>query len=80
MNVSDIKEVKIYTKRVCPYCDQAKNLLKSKGIQWEEASIEDPAIRESLMADYPTIRTVPQIFINGERIGGFDDLVKLNIQ
>ena len=80
MNASDIKEVKIYTKRVCPYCDQAKNLLKSKGIQWEEASIEDPTIRESLMADYPTIRTVPQIFINGERIGGFDDLVKLNIQ
>ena len=80
MNASDIKEVKIYTKRVCPYCDQAKNLLKSNGIQWEAASIEDPAIRESLMADYPTIRTVPQIFINGERIGGFDDLVKLNIQ
>ena len=80
MNVSEIKEVKMYTKRVCPFCDQAKNLLKSKGLEWTEASMEDPAIRESFMADYPTVRTVPQIFINGERIGGFDDLVKLDIQ
>tara|TARA_Y100001970_G_C14248817_1_gene870266 strand:- start:976 stop:1218 length:243 start_codon:yes stop_codon:yes gene_type:complete len=80
MNVSDIKEVKMYTKRVCPYCDKAKNLLKSKGLEWTEESMEDPAIRESFMADYPTVRTVPQIFINGERIGGFDDLVKLNLQ
>ena len=59
---------------------KAKALLESKGIEWEEVNMEDPAIRESFMAAYPTVRTVPQIFINGERIGGFDDLVKLDIQ
>tara|TARA_B100001778_G_scaffold220465_1_gene182796 strand:+ start:274 stop:516 length:243 start_codon:yes stop_codon:yes gene_type:complete len=80
MNVSEIKEVKMYTKKVCPYCVKAKALLKSKGLEWEEVNMEDPAIRESFMVDYPTVRTVPQIFINGERIGGFDDLVKLDIQ
>jgi len=80
MNVSEIKEVKMYTKKVCPYCVKAKALLQSKGLEWEEVNMEDPAIRESFMTDYPTVRTVPQIFINGERIGGFDDLVKLDIQ
>ena len=70
----------MYTKKVCPYCVKAKGLLSSKGLEGEEVSMEDPAIRESFMAEYPTVRTVPQIFINGNRVGGFDDLVALGLE
>ena len=80
MKIADIKEVKMYTKKVCPYCVKAKGLLSSKGLEWEEVSMEDPAIRESFMAEYPTVRTVPQIFINGDRIGGYDELVALGLE
>jgi len=80
MKIADIKEVKMYTKKVCPYCVKAKNLLASKGLDWEEVDMEDPTIRESFMAEYPHVRTVPQIFINGERVGGYDDLVTLGLE
>ena len=80
MKIVDIKEVKMYTKKVCPYCVKAKGLLSAKGLEWEEVSMEDPAIRESFMSEYPTVRTVPQIFINGNRIGGYDDLVALGLE
>ena len=80
MKIADIKEVKMYTKKVCPYCVKAKGLLSEKGLEWEEVSMEDPAIRESFMSEYPTVRTVPQIFINGNRIGGYDDLVALGLE
>ena len=80
MKIADIKEVKMYTKKVCPYCVKAKSLLSSKGLKWEEVDMEDPTIRESFMAEYPHVRTVPQIFINGNRIGGFDDLVALGLE
>jgi len=80
MKIADIKEVKMYTKKVCPYCVKAKGLLSAKGLEWEEVSMEDPAIRESFMSEYPTVRTVPQIFINGNRIGGYDDLVALGLE
>jgi|TARA_B100001093_G_C26756101_1_gene983477 glutaredoxin 3 len=80
MKIEDINEIKMYTKTVCPYCVKAKNLLKSKGLEWEEVNMEEPAIRESFMAEYPTVRTVPQIMINGNRIGGYDDLVALGLE
>ena len=80
MKIADIKEVKMYTKKVCPYCVKAKGLLSAKGLEWEEVSMEDPAIRESFMSEYPTVRTVTQIFINGNRIGGYDDLVALGLE
>ena len=80
MKIEDIKEIKMITKTVCPYCVKAKSLLEPKGLKWTEESIEDPAVRESFMAEYPTVRTVPQIFINGDRIGGYDELVALGLK
>ncbi len=53
----------------------AKNLLKSKGLTWRELRIDiDPAARAAMLERVPTARTVPQIFINGTHVGGFDQL------
>ncbi len=69
----------IYTKPACPYCLAAKQLLKSKGQTWTEFNVEaDPAVREEMIAKSGGRLTVPQIFINGRHIGGFDDLSALD--
>ena len=61
---------------VCPYCVAAKNLLKSKGLEWSEIRIDlDPAQHDDMLARSGGRRTVPQIFVNESHIGGFDDLV-----
>jgi glutaredoxin 3 len=66
----------IYSTNVCPYCVAAKNLLKSKGLEWSEVRIDmDPAQRDYMLQRSGGRRTVPQIFINDNHVGGFDDLV-----
>lgn len=64
----------VWSKYQCPYCDQAKALLKQKGIVFEERKIGDGWTREDLLEAVPTARTVPQIFIDDELIGGFTEL------
>lgn len=69
----------VWSKYNCPFCDQAKNLLKLKGIEFEERKIGDGYTREDLLEAVPTARTVPQIFLDGELVGGFTELKeKLN--
>jgi glutaredoxin 3 len=68
--------ITIYSTAVCPYCISAKNLLKSKGLEWKEIRIDqDPAQRDDMLARSGGRRTVPQIFIDETHVGGFDDLV-----
>ncbi len=71
--------VKMYTTQVCPYCLQAKALLKQRGVaQIEEIRIDlDPSQRQHMMA-ITGRRTVPQIFIGDNHVGGCDDLVALD--
>lgn len=64
----------IWSKYHCPYCDQAKALLKSKGIVFEEKKIGDGYTKEELLEAVPNARTVPQIFLDGELVGGFTEL------
>ena len=66
----------LWSKYDCPYCDQAKALLKSKGIQFEEKKIGDGYTKEELLEAVPTARSVPQIFLDGELVGGFNELRK----
>lgn len=66
----------VWSKNSCPFCDQAKNLLKSKGIEFEERNINKDWTKEQLLEAVPTARAVPQIFINNELIGGFTELKK----
>lgn len=64
----------IWSRYHCPYCDQAKALLKSKGIVFEEKKIGDGYTKEELLEAVPNARTVPQIFLDGELVGGFTEL------
>ena len=74
-----MQAVKMYTTAVCPYCVQAKQILKSKGVlQIEEIRIDaDPAQRMAMM-EITGRRTVPQIFIGQTHVGGCDDLIALD--
>lgn len=71
--------VKVYTTPICPYCMQAKTLLKNKGVDFEEIGMHDlsPADRQALMQKTNNYRTVPQIFIGDTFVGGFDQLAAL---
>ena len=64
----------VWSKYNCPYCDQAKALLTQRGIKYEERKIGDGYTREELLEAVPNARTVPQIFINNQLIGGFTEL------
>ena len=64
----------VWSKYNCPFCDQAKALLNQKGIEIEERKIGDGYTKEELMEAVPTARTVPQIFLDGALIGGFNEL------
>ena len=64
----------VWSKYHCPYCDQAKALLKMKGIEFEERKIGDVWTKEELLEEVPTARTVPQIILDGQLIGGFTEL------
>ena len=66
----------VWSKDSCPFCDQAKNLLKLKGIEYEERNISHEWTREQLLEAVPDARTVPQIFLDSELIGGFTELRK----
>ena len=64
----------VWSKDQCPYCDQAKNLLKMKGIEFEERNVSHNWTREHLLEAVPNARTVPQIFLDEELVGGFTEL------
>jgi|TARA_B100001093_G_scaffold467279_1_gene486355 glutaredoxin 3 len=72
-----MKEVIVYSKNMCGYCVQAKNWLKNKGVEFKEINIEEqPEAREFIIGEGH--RTMPQIYIDGSSIGGYDKLVKLD--
>ena len=64
----------VWSKDNCPFCDQAKRLLDLKGIAYEERKIGHGYSREDLLEAVPNARTVPQIFLDEELVGGFTEL------
>jgi len=66
----------VWSKHQCPYCTQAKQLLESKGIEYEERNINENFTREQLLEAVPTARTLPQIFLDDTYVGGFTELRK----
>lgn len=72
-----MSRITIYTTRWCGYCVRAKTLLDGKGIAYEEISLDDdPAFRRNLH-DLTGGWTVPQILIDGDPIGGYTELWRL---
>ncbi|APB34092.1 glutaredoxin 3 [Gloeomargarita lithophora Alchichica-D10] len=70
--------VEIYTWRTCPFCIRAKALLKRKGVVFTEYAIDGDEVARSRMAERAGgRRSVPQIFVNGQHLGGCDDLYQL---
>jgi len=66
----------VWSKDQCPYCVQAKALLESRGIEYEERNVSKDWTREQLLEAVPTARTLPQIFMGEELVGGFTELRK----
>jgi len=72
-------EIEVYTTMFCPYCSRARALLQRKGVAFVDIDIaEEPARRDEMIQRARGRSTVPQIFIDGEHIGGCDDLVALD--
>ncbi|MBL8299072.1 MAG: glutaredoxin 3 [Rhodanobacteraceae bacterium] len=71
-----MNKIEMYTTAICPYCVAAKSMLKAKGLGYSEIRIDaDDSKREEMLARSGGRRTVPQIFINDQYVGGHDDLV-----
>jgi len=66
----------VWSKENCPYCLQAKALLASKGIEFEERNVNKNWTKEQLMEAVPNARTLPQIFLDDKLVGGFIELRK----
>jgi len=72
-------QIKIYTKTYCSYCYAAKNLLVKRGLSFEEIALVGNMQAEREMRDLTGRTTVPQILINGAPVGGYTDLIELDM-
>ena len=66
----------IWSKPACPFCEKAKQLMKVKGIEYEEKNIADGHKIQDLLELVPNAKTMPQIWLDDEHIGGFHELEK----
>ncbi|MEM6617749.1 MAG: glutaredoxin 3 [Pseudomonadota bacterium] len=74
-----MKQVEIYTTPICGFCVMAKRLLSQKGVSFTEIDVmANPAKRGEMVSRAGGARTVPQIFIGGQHVGGCDDLHALD--
>ena len=71
-------KIEIYTTPWCGYCARAKALLEKKGAAFEETDVMEDAVKRTEMRERSRRTTVPQIFINGQHIGGSDELMALD--
>ncbi len=74
-----MNSVRIYTTKVCPYCQSAKELFRSLGVAFEEISLEgNPELRAQLSEENGGWRTVPMVFVGERFIGGYSDAKALH--
>ena len=68
-------KIEVYSTAYCPYCMRAKALLRAKGVEYLEIDVDDdPTLRVEMVKRAGGRRSVPEIFINGRLIGGYDEL------
>jgi glutaredoxin 3 len=73
-------QIKMYTKDYCSFCYAAKNLLAKRGLEFEEIAVSRDANAEQQMRELSGKTTVPQIFIDGKPIGGYTELIDMDIE
>jgi glutaredoxin 3 len=74
-----VVKVELYTTMFCPYCARARNLLQKKGVSFSDIDVmTDDERRQEMIARAGGRYTVPQIFIDGQHIGGSDELAALD--
>ncbi len=72
-------EIIIYSSNACPYCIRAKKLLDAKGVSYQEINVDEkPQFAAEAVSKSGGCRTVPQIFIDNQHIGGYDDLSRMD--
>ena len=71
-------KIEIFASPNCEYCERAKVLLRSKGFEFQEFDVSQDSVRALFKERLPRVKSVPQIFIAGEHIGGFEDLQYLD--
>ena len=77
-NPSGQKPIVVYSTTYCPYCIRAKMLLKRRGYAFEEIDVTNDRDKRAWLVERTGMRTVPQIFIGDESVGGFDDIADLD--
>ena len=70
-------KVEIYSKPQCPYCNMAKNLAEREGYELTYKMLDEDFDRETLMETFPGARTFPQIIVDGNKIGGYQEFKQL---
>jgi glutaredoxin 3 len=68
--------IEIYGKPACQYCDRAKKFCESNQFEFVYKQLDEDFTREQLFEKFPTARTFPQITVRGEKIGGYNELIK----
>ncbi len=71
-------DVVVYSTDYCPYCHRAKSLLTSKGAVFREVNVEHRDDLRAWLVERSKQRTVPQVFVNGEPLGGYTDIAALD--
>ena len=72
--------VRMYTTQWCGYCAAARELLRSKGVDFEDIDVDSDPAKRAEMQELSGGRTVPQVFINDEPVGGYSDIATLDEQ
>lgn len=75
-----MSDVVIYSKDNCTYCYQAKSWLKKHNISFDEIKLNDDQKRLEFYESYQDVRTMPQIFYKGKRIGGYQELIQSGLE
>jgi len=75
-----MSQIRMYSTQICPYCIRAERLLHKKGVQVHKILVDRNPKEMNTMIEITGRRTVPQIFIGDRHVGGYDDLVELDME
>ncbi len=77
-SVSAQKPILVYTTNYCFYCLRAKRLLSARGYAFTEIDVSDDSVQRAWLVEKTKRRTVPQVFIDGRSVGGYDEIAALD--